>query len=499
MLVQKLKTLLPENYVLSREETAVAVSGIVSMGLEILAGRVLAPRFGSTIYTWGSIIGVSMLALSLGYLHGGRTSSEATVKDLEKYLVYTSAYILFVMFAGESMLSASAGIPVTSKYASIIPVTLLFGPPTYFLGYISPYAAQLSSKSTKGEASGHFYAVGTAGSILGAFGTTFALVPSLSVDMIYMFFAVLSLVPVVVGSRDFKQLAPLAVVAIGFLVFQTPAVNSNVVYSDSTVYQDLEVRDSDGVRTLYLDGQPQSAIYLNGSGYPWGYLDYFHIPLALRNNTEDVLLIGGGGFVGPQEFAEQGYDVDAVELDPGVVKAAENYFNLSESENLDIYTQDGRDFLQETDQEYDIIYLDAYRKSKVPFHLTTREFMQLAHDKTDENGVVMSNIISTSSGPGSKFAKSQTATMEQVFKSVYFFPTRETDLAQNIELMATKQEKLTQEELERRVDGYEDKNLSDEVKMLRQVQTDDAQILKDDYAPVEELLNPLLGRDYVIG
>jgi len=294
-------------------------------------------------------------------------------------------------------------------------------------------------------------------------------------------------------------LAPLAVVAFGFLVLQTSAVSSSVVYSDSTVYQELEVKDSDGVRTLYLDGQPQSAVYLNGSGYPWGYLDYFHLPLALRNNTEDVLFIGGGGFVGPQDFAERGYNVDAVELDPGVVKAAERYFNLSESENLDVYTQDGREFLQETDQEYDIIYLDAYRKSKVPFHLTTREFMQLAHEKTDENGVVMSNIISTTSGPGSKFAKSQTATMEQVFKSVYFFPTRETDLAQNIELMATKQEKLTQEELERRVDGYEDKNLSDEVKMLRQVQTDDAQILKDDYAPVEELLNPLLGRDYVIG
>lgn len=498
MPVKGIKSEILNRYKFSKVELAVAVSGVVSMGLEILAGRVLAPRFGSTIYTWGSIIGISMLALSLGYLHGGRTSSSASVEDLEKYLVYTSAYILFVMFAGESLLSASAGIPVDARYASILPVTLLFGPPTYFLGYISPYAAQLSSKATKGEASGHFYAVGTAGSILGAFGTTFLLVPNFSVNTIYLMFGTLSVLPVIFGSRDLKQLAPLLVVGMGFLVLQTPAVNSNVVYSDSTVYQELEVRDSDGVRTLYLDGQPQSAIYLNGSGYPWSYLDYFHIPLALKNETEDVLFIGGGGFVGPQEFAERGYDVDAVELDPGVVKAAENYFNLSESENLDVYTQDGRDFLQETDQEYDVIYLDAYRKSKVPFHLTTKEFMQLAYEKTGEDGVVMSNIISTTSGPGSKFAKAQSATMKEVFSSLYFFPTQDTDLAQNIELMATKQGKLTRNELQKRVEGYEAKNLSDEVQMLRSVDTEGAQILTDDYAPVDELLNPLLGRDYVV-
>lgn len=498
MVVREVKSRFEDRYRFSKVEFAVAVSGVVSMGLEIVAGRVLAPRFGSTIYTWGSIIGISMLALSLGYLHGGRTSSSASVKDLERYLVYTSAYILFVLFAGESLLTASAGIPVDARYASIIPVTLLFGPPTYFLGYISPYAAQLSSKATKGEASGHFYAVGTAGSILGAFGTTFLLVPNFSVDTIYLMFGTLSVLPVLFGSRDLKQLAPLIVVAAGFLALQTPAVNDNVVYSDSTVYQELEVRDSAGVRTLYLDGQPQSAIYLNGSGYPWGYLDYFHIPLALNNDTEDVLFIGGGGFVGPQEFAERGYDVDAVELDPGVVKAAENYFNLTESENLDVYTQDGRDFLQQTDQEYDVVYLDAYRKSKVPFHLTTKEFMELAYKKTGENGILMSNIISTTSGPGSKFAKSQSATMKEVYNSLYFFPTQNTDLAQNIELMAMKNDRLRQEDLQRRVKSYEARNLSDEVSMLRQIDTSGAQILTDDYAPVDELLNPLLGRDYVI-
>ena len=46
-------------------------SGFVIMSLELLGGRLLAPYFGSSIYVWGSVITVFMLALSAGYLTGG--------------------------------------------------------------------------------------------------------------------------------------------------------------------------------------------------------------------------------------------------------------------------------------------------------------------------------------------------------------------------------------------------------------------------------------------
>jgi predicted membrane-bound spermidine synthase len=47
-------------------ELAVLVSGVASMGLEILAGRLLAPTYGSSVYVWGSIIGVFLAALAAG-------------------------------------------------------------------------------------------------------------------------------------------------------------------------------------------------------------------------------------------------------------------------------------------------------------------------------------------------------------------------------------------------------------------------------------------------
>jgi spermidine synthase len=484
---------------ISREQVAVVVSGIVSMGLEILAGRVLAPEFGSTIYTWGSIIGVSMLALSVGYHYGGKSSSGIKgMRDLEKFLVYTSGYILFVMYIGEGILSASSTLMQGSIYAPLIPVTVLFGPPTYFLGYISPYAAQLSSKETKGEASGHFYAIGIAGSILGAFGTTFILIPSISVEQIYLFFAVLASLPLINGLRNPKSYFPLFIFLIGILLIQNPVTPENTVFRTDTAYQELEVTRDKNLTTLYLDGQPQSAKYINTTETPWDYPKYFHMPFLMREDIDKALFIGGGGFVGPQQYAEQGVEVDAVELDPGVVDAAETYFNLTESENLSVHTGDGREFLENTNETYDVVVLDAYRKASVPFHMTTREFFQLVHEKTDEDGVVASNIISTRSGPGSKFSKAYYKTMSQEFPTMYYFPTHESSFVQNIEIVASKKPEISQEKLKQRNREYYYRNLSKGIENLEEFDPGNAQILTDDYAPVDRLLSPLAGRKYVV-
>lgn len=487
------------SYIPTPEQTAVIASGIVSMGLEIVAGRVLAPQFGSSIYTWGSIIGISMLALSLGYHFGGKKASSINSNDLDRFLVYTSIYIISLLYLGDLILSWSAGIPISQRYASIIPVSILFGPPTYFLGYISPFAVQLSSKEEKGEASGHFYAVGTAGSILGAFGTTFLLIPYLSVNQIYMLFAGLVFLPVLYEVSEKKFiLAGLIIAAAGIVSSAGPLTPGDVVYSDSTPYQDLKVTDSKNVRTLYLDDQPQSAKYLDDTqGYPWEYAHYFHIPLVMRDKVDKALFIGGGGFTIPQKFAEENITVHAVEIDPGVIEAAEKTFNLTETENLKVYNSDGRQFLQESNHTYDVIYIDAYRKSKVPFHLTTEEFMELAYEKTDENGIVMSNVVSTASGPGSKFARSQFKTMEQVYESVYYFTTQPRSHLQNVEIMASKESLKTTEELLERNRNYSGMNLSSQIQNLGEPpETLDVPILRDDYAPVNRLIEPLVGREY---
>ncbi|WP_299234408.1 spermidine synthase [Natronomonas sp.] len=496
-------------------ELAVFVSGVASMGLEILAGRMIAPEFGSSIYTWGSIIGVFLAALSLGYHYGGKRAAErASVERLSWLLLGTAAYVALVIFAGDILLGAGSAFPLPGRFASLPAVTLLFGPPTYLLGFISPYAAELSGTEAVGEASGRVYAVGTVGSILGAFGTTFLLIPALGIDAIgFLFGAVLVVTALSISLPSIDREPFFATIGVGLLLIAAigsgavgVSSGGQVVYQTQTPYQELEVTDLGDTRTLYLDGQRHSAMNLEDPDrHVFGYTRYFHMPYLFAEDPEEidrVLFVGGGGFSGPKRFvSEYNATVDVVEIDPEVIDVATEYFRVEESERLNIYNDDGRRFLDETDRTYDLIVLDAYKKDKVPFELTTVEFMELTSERLSEDGILFANLIAAPNGPASEFYRAEYRTMEQVYPRVYSFPTAGPGVVQNIEIVATKNpETVTESQLQARNRDREiGIDLEREIENYRRDEpTDDVPILRDDRAPVDSLLDPMVGQRYVI-
>ncbi|WP_135821870.1 spermidine synthase [Halostella litorea] len=496
----------------SKPETAVFVSGVASMGLEILAGRVVAPQFGSSIYTWGSIIGVFLAALSLGYHVGGkRAATEATNERLAVLLAGTAGYVAVLIFAGDLLLASAAAFPLPARYASLPAIVLLFGPPTYLLGFISPYGAELTRADGIGAASGHVYAVGTVGSLVGAFGTTYFLIPSLSVDLIGLAFGASLVVTAAWLLFPSPERRPAAAVAVVTLLLVAavlaPAVGysvrGEVVYQTQTPYQELEVIDSGDTRTLYLDGQRHSAMDKDApTRHVFEYTRYFHVPMLVADDVDRVLFVGGGGFTGPKRFVEEyNATVDVAEIDPEVIDVAREYFRVPETDQLNVYNEGGRQYLQETEKTYDLIVLDAYKRDKVPFQLTTVEFMQLANDRLDEDGVLLANVISARNGPASKFYRAEYKTMERAFPQVYAFPTAGAASVQNIELMATKRDgQLTEAELrERNEERDVGLDLSDEIANFeRSAETDGVPVLRDDRAPVDSLLEPMAGQRYVV-
>ena len=502
-----------DRFRMSGPELAVFVSGVSSMGLEILAGRVVAPQFGSSIYTWGSIIAVFLAALSLGYHFGGkRAGTQATTDRLVRLLVGTAGYVALLIFFGDQLLLSTTAFPLPSRFASLPAVILMFGPPTYLLGFISPYAAQLSEKTGIGEASGHVYALGTIGSIVGAFGTTFFLIPYLSVTYIYLTLggvAVLTALYLAVPDDSVSVFPAIAVVVLLVAATTTGALGytarGEVVYETQTAYQELEVIDGGDTRTLYLDGQRHSAMdKSNPTRHVFEYTRYFHLPYLYASDPDDidrVLFIGGGGFSGPKRFAAE-YDatVDVAEIDPDVVRVAEEYFRADEYD-INTYVQGGRQFLQETDNTYDLVVLDAYKRDKVPFQLTTAEFMDLVTQRLSPEGMAVANIISSPSGPASQFYRAEYKTMNASFGQVYAFPTSDAGAIQNIELVATKDgEEITQQQLRDRNRNRDiGIDLADAIGgYTTDVPTDDVPVLRDDRAPVDRLLDPMVGQRYVI-
>lgn len=503
---------LPSAFAVPGSVLAVFVSGVSSMGLEILAGRIVVPQFGSSIFTWGTIIGVFLTALSLGYYLGGqRAAREADTERLVRLLLGSAAYLALVVFAHDYLLRVAAAIPLPGRFASLPAVVLLFGPPTYLLGFISPYAAELSRKDSVGAASGHVYAVGTIGSIIGAFGTTFLLIPFLPVEQIGLVLGLLLVGTALWLSRgNLWGRIPTMSVFVGLLLVLAAvsapigvSTGGHVIHRTQTPYQQLEVTQFGETRTLYLDGQRHSAMDMDDPDRNvFTYTRYFHLPFLFTDDIDRVLFIGGGGFTGPKHFVRHyNVTVDVAEIDPVVIDVAKRYFGVTESPRLRIHSVDGRRFLRETNHTYDLIVLDAYKKDKVPFQLTTEEFMRLAASRLSADGILYSNLISAPSGPASRFYRAEYKTMSQVFPRVYSFPTSDLGAVQNIELVATKNPALvTQSELRTR---YERRDmpvvLEDAIaRYRRDVPVDGVPVLRDDRAPVDTLIDPMVGRRYVI-
>src|SRR3984957_19765300 len=95
-------------------------SGYFVMGVELLGGRLLAPYFGSSIYVWGAIISVFMLALSLGYLLGGRASLHApSLRRLALILLAAAAAALPVLLLGDTLLDRLSGVMTDPRFGSL--------------------------------------------------------------------------------------------------------------------------------------------------------------------------------------------------------------------------------------------------------------------------------------------------------------------------------------------------------------------------------------------
>jgi hypothetical protein len=164
-------------------------SGFFVMAVELLGGRLLAPTFGSSIYVWGAIITVFMLALSLGYLAGGRYSMNApSVRRLGVILIIAALTVVPLLLFAEPMLDALSQAVPDPRFGSLLSAVALFFVPTFFSGMVSPYAVRLlvQDRQSSGRHAGQLYFVSTFGSAAGTLLTSFYLVLLLEVNQILL-------------------------------------------------------------------------------------------------------------------------------------------------------------------------------------------------------------------------------------------------------------------------------------------------------------------------
>ena len=483
------------------------------MALEIMNSRTLAPYFGSGLFVWGSLIGVVLAGLSLGYYYGGKKADvNPSYTTFSSIIFAAGGYALLTTLASAGIFSFVIATHLGERFTPLLAAALVLGPPSVLLGMVSPYAIRLSAKKIEkvGQTAGNLYALSTTGSIIGTFVTAFLLIPEASLTTnLYGVSAVLLISSIIGLSLRGKALAAIVIAGSIALIASPPVPTAGVIEQRDTLYHRLVVLDDSvqGIRTLLLDNNFHSAMDLRApERIVYLYTGYFHLGAAYNPDMEDVLFIGGGGFSGPKRFLMDYEDitVDVVEIDGEVVEIAQQYFQAVPHERMRTFVDDGRVYLTKTDKKYDVVVLDAYGRTYVPFHLMTKEFHQLLSEHLTEDGVLVSNIITSLEGGAADLFRAELKTMREVYPRVEFYTvsaTTTSSFVQNIIVVATKSdEELTKEDLlqnaEQRikVPGIDDMINR---RFTSPFDTTTALILTDDHAPVANLLNPITGQPYI--
>jgi predicted membrane-bound spermidine synthase len=339
----------------------VFVSSACIMVLELVAGRIISPHVGSSLYTWTSVIGVVLAGISLGNYLGGRFA------DRWASLRLLGAIYLIAALASVSALWVDHLNRVTPDSWSIVIeivafTAALFFVPCTILGMISPIVAKLAVNDlTKaGSTVGNIYAAGALGSIVGTFATGFWLISWFGTyTIIWGVGLVLAAMGLffLVGARWQAVLVTILILVGASYYAIDQNWLKNVCVRETNYYCIKIIDENQGgkpVRLLVLDHLVHSYVDLTSPlTLVYGYEKIYAQLAQFRANAQSrmrVAMIGGGGYTFAR-YMEAMYpdsEMNVVEIDPGVTQVAHDLLALPRETKVVTFNEDARLFFART-------------------------------------------------------------------------------------------------------------------------------------------------------
>ncbi len=392
------------------------ICGMAVMAVELSASRLLAPFYGSSMITWTILIGVIMVALSLGNLLGGRLADRPGTEGTMFRLIWiASVWVAAIPFVGKYLIAASF-VPLALIFpdsvllaGTICTCLIIFATPCLLLGAVTPCLVKLgvTDMDRTGSVAGELYALSTVGSIIGTFVPTFVTIPTIGTSKTFLLFAVLlNLLADVHYLR--RSLQPKRTAAVAFLLValllipfhESFAFWKETVYEGESLYNYLQVSREGGGTSLSTHVEVgRQSISLPDHQISGSYWEYALVAPFLRPNVTWaspwsglILGFGAGTFAKQARHFFPGAQLTGVEIDPGMIDMAQRFFEFT-PQDARVVIDDGRAFLRRADAGlYDVIFLDAFQDVTIPFHMSTREFFQEVRNHLAPDGVLVINI-----------------------------------------------------------------------------------------------------------
>ncbi len=483
--------------------------------IEIVAGRMLAPYLGMSLYTWTAVIAVVLAGFSAGHWVGGRIAdweparAERTVSLVLLLSAFSAAgsLILLRILSGPVLGLGLAPVPTI-----VLLTSLLFFLPSFFVGIPSPVLTKLAIDANHGQTGrvlGGMYASGAFGGILGTLAAGYFFISwlgtiwtILTVASVYLALAAsiflrsqrASWKELVAGAGFVFLLAGLiASAGHGVLAFRSNCTAESSYYCIRVI--DISPDVGAEARLMVLDHLGHGMNLRDDAQY---FLSSY---VELTDRLVDAHLrggrpfrayfVGGGAYTLPRAWAARRRppDITVAELDPAVTRLANRDMWASVGKGIRVRHMDGRRLLrEEADARYDVVIGDAFHDIAVPQHLITREFFELVRDRLTPGGIFLMTAVDIVGHP--RFLLSLLATLRQVFPvTEVWLDDEQQQTGGRVTFIVLAADKETGNDIlqsdkfpERGWHRWDRKRISDLEARYGAV------LLTDDYAPVDRLL-----------
>lgn len=404
----------------------VAVTAACGLIVEIVAGRMLAPYLGMSLYTWTAIIAVVLAGFSVGHWVGGLLADRPDGSSHRR--LACTLFLCAVSTAASLILIRILSAPIINLALTPVPTIVLltsalFFLPSFLVGIPSPVLTKLAiaaDPARTGRIVGNMFAAGALGSIVGTLAAGFLFISWLgsigTILLVAGVYLALSLVFFALVSREGKGAVILPVLALvgagillGLVGRQVSAFTPNCT-TESSYYCirviDISAQTGTSSKVMVLDHLGHGMNIADAPGrFLSSYVELTDRLAALHTEGRTDLtayFVGGGAYTLPRAWAARKPPITmtVAEVDPKVTELAERDMWLQRSETLTVRHDDARAVLRkEPGKRFDVVVGDAFHDIAVPQHLVTREFFSLVKSRLRDKGIYVMTAVDRAKSP----------------------------------------------------------------------------------------------------
>lgn len=353
-----------------------AATGFLGIGFEILVVRVLSQVAEDTVYTFALLLALYLVGTALGAFAYVRVRSGGRARLRNLLLVVLGLVCLVstgLLYGSENVkdwvLKSSGGGFIAALAAEGTLALMAFSLPTLVMGALFSHLCEEAQSA--GVTFGRALGINTLGAAIAPIVFALFVVPSAGPKLALV--AVCSGYVLLGGGETRRSPWPWLALA-GCLAFASlapplafidlPEGARVISYRDGATAAVSVIEDADGVSRLRINNRQQEGA--SGSRRVDGRQAV--LPMLLHPAPRRALFLGvGAGNTSATAAEEPGVDVDAVELLPEVIEAAQLFTSAFPPEvraHLHFISADARRYVKTADRQYDVIVADNFHPAR---------------------------------------------------------------------------------------------------------------------------------------